>query len=149
MNITFLGGGSEIGASSAIVEVGAARLLVDCGLRMTGDSRLPSRPHLYQTVASDQLQREPAAQPAFAESNLLLARVDALLGPHTGLYKRGYHLPTHELRLFFDFPQVARERYQETIDQVVADTGWSVVINEMPQQERLFAAALACLRERR
>jgi hypothetical protein len=61
------------------------------------------------------------------------------------LYKRGYHLPTHELRLFFDFPQVARERYREAIDQVVAGTGWSVVINEMPQQERLFAAALACL----
>jgi Cft2 family RNA processing exonuclease len=107
--------------------------------------RLPSRPHLYQTVPSDQLQQEPAAQPAFAEPNLLLARVDALLGSHTGLYKRGYHLPTHELRLFFDFPQVARERYQDLIDQVVADTGWSVVINEMPQQERLFAAALAYL----
>jgi hypothetical protein len=107
--------------------------------------RLPSRPHLYQPVASDQLRRERVAQPAFAEPNTVLAQVDALLGPHTGLYKRGYHLPTHELRLFFDFPQVARERYKEKIAQVVADTGWSVVINEMPQQERLFAAALACL----
>ena len=41
MNITFLGGGSEIGASSALVEVGETRLLVDCGMRMSGDSRLP------------------------------------------------------------------------------------------------------------
>ena len=41
MNITFLGGGDEIGASSAIVEIGGARVLVDCGIRMSGDHRLP------------------------------------------------------------------------------------------------------------
>jgi uncharacterized protein len=41
MNITFLGGGDEIGASSAIVEIGAARVLIDCGIRMSGDQRLP------------------------------------------------------------------------------------------------------------
>lgn len=42
MDITFLGGGSEIGASSALVEIGDSRLLVDCGMRMNGDSRLPN-----------------------------------------------------------------------------------------------------------
>lgn len=41
MNITFLGGGDEIGASSAIIEIGAARILIDCGIRMSGDHRLP------------------------------------------------------------------------------------------------------------
>ena len=41
MEITFLGGGNEIGASSALVEIGAHRLLVDCGVRMTGDHVLP------------------------------------------------------------------------------------------------------------
>jgi predicted metal-dependent RNase len=41
MNLTFLGGGNEIGASSAIVEIGSARILVDCGIRMSGDHRLP------------------------------------------------------------------------------------------------------------
>jgi uncharacterized protein len=41
MNITFLGGGDEIGASSAIIEIGAARILMDCGIRMSGDHRLP------------------------------------------------------------------------------------------------------------
>jgi predicted metal-dependent RNase len=41
MQITFLGGGNEIGASSAIVEIGASRVLIDCGIRMSGDDRLP------------------------------------------------------------------------------------------------------------
>ena len=41
MNITFLGGGNEIGASCAVAEIGAGRVLVDCGIRMTGDDPLP------------------------------------------------------------------------------------------------------------
>jgi Cft2 family RNA processing exonuclease len=41
MEIHFLGGSSEIGASSAIVQIGANRVLVDCGVRMTGYNRLP------------------------------------------------------------------------------------------------------------
>jgi Cft2 family RNA processing exonuclease len=41
MNIIFLGGGNEIGASSAIVEIGSARILIDCGIRMSGKHRLP------------------------------------------------------------------------------------------------------------
>ena len=41
MQITFLGGGHEIGASSALVEIGDHRVLIDCGVRMTGDYVLP------------------------------------------------------------------------------------------------------------
>lgn len=110
-----------------------------------GFRRLPSRPHLYQAVSADQLPQERKTESPFAEPNTLLARVNELLGPHTGLYKRGYHLATHELRLYFDFPDIARVRHQALIDQVTAGTGWSVVINDTPQQERLFAVALACL----
>lgn len=108
--------------------------------------RFPARAHLYQVAAGTEAARR-AATPAspFAEPNTLLARVDALLGPETGLYKRGYHLATRELRLSFDFPAIARVRHQDKIAQVIAETGWSVVLNDTPQQERLFAVALACL----
>ncbi len=41
MNISFLGGGNEIGASSAIVEIGSGRVLVDCGIRMNRADVLP------------------------------------------------------------------------------------------------------------
>jgi uncharacterized protein len=49
MNITFLGGGNEIGASSAIVELGSARILIDCGIRMSGEHRLPDLAAIRQT----------------------------------------------------------------------------------------------------
>jgi predicted metal-dependent RNase len=51
MNITFLGGGDEIGASSAIVEIGSARILVDCGMRMSGEHRLPDLAAIQKTHA--------------------------------------------------------------------------------------------------
>jgi len=51
MNITFLGGGDEIGASSAIVEIGSARILIDCGIRMSGEHRLPDLAAIGQTHA--------------------------------------------------------------------------------------------------
>src|SRR5262245_61855103 len=51
MNITFLGGGNEIGASSAIVEIGSARVLIDCGVRMSGEHRLPDLAAIRQTHA--------------------------------------------------------------------------------------------------
>jgi uncharacterized protein len=51
MNITFLGGGDEIGASSAIVEIGSARILIDCGIRMSGEHRLPDLAAIKQTHA--------------------------------------------------------------------------------------------------
>ncbi|NOT56055.1 MAG: MBL fold metallo-hydrolase [Deltaproteobacteria bacterium] len=109
--------------------------------------RFPSRPHLYQVATATDPTPGAAATPAspFAEPNTLLARVDTLLGPETGLYKRGYHLATHELRLSFDFPAVAKVRHQDKIARIIAETGWSVVLNDMPQQERLFAVALECL----
>ncbi|MBO0857116.1 MAG: MBL fold metallo-hydrolase [Chloracidobacterium sp.] len=49
MNIVFLGGGDEIGASSAIVELGSARILIDCGIRMSGEYRLPDLAAITQT----------------------------------------------------------------------------------------------------
>src|SRR5262245_65168211 len=51
MNITFLGGGNEIGASSAIVEIGSARILIDCGIRMSGEHRLPDLAAIRQAHA--------------------------------------------------------------------------------------------------
>lgn len=51
MNIIFLGGGNEIGASSAIVEIGSARVLIDCGIRMSGDHRLPDLAAIQQAHA--------------------------------------------------------------------------------------------------
>jgi Cft2 family RNA processing exonuclease len=51
MNIIFLGGGNEIGASSAIVEIGSARILIDCGVRMSGEHRLPDLAAIAQTHA--------------------------------------------------------------------------------------------------
>lgn len=107
--------------------------------------RHPSRPHLYRLRRRREDEPEESPTMLFAEPNELLARVDRFLGPQTGLYKRGYDLTTHQLRLSFEFPQVARERHGDLIEKVVAGTGWTVIINETPHQGRLAEVALECL----
>ena len=39
MNITFLGGADEVGASSLLLEINGRRLLVDAGIRPTPKAR--------------------------------------------------------------------------------------------------------------
>lgn len=107
--------------------------------------RHPSRPHLYRLRRRREDETEEPPTMLFAEPHELLARVDQFLGPQTGLYKRGYDLTTHQLRLSFEFPHVARERYRDLIEKVVEGTGWTVTINETPHQGRLAEVALECL----
>ncbi len=115
------------------------------------DFRRPtSRPHLYRLRrVSD--EAAAAATPDtlttmfYAPPQDLLGRVERTLGPETGLYRKGYDLAQHELRLSFAFPLIARERYRAACEQIVADTGWHYTINEAPHQGRLAEVALACL----
>lgn len=81
----------------------------------------------------------------YAAPQDILGRVERTLGPETGLYRRGYNLARHELRLSFIFPRLARQRYREACEAIVADTGWRYTINDSPHQGRLAEAALACL----
>ncbi len=117
-------------------------------IRLLDDSedfrRPKSRPHRYRLV-------EPVAKEevqdgiVFATPQEVLTRTENLLGPETGLYHKGYDIASHTLRLSFEFPNVARERYVEQIEAVVAGTGWSYTINDKPHQGRLVEVALELL----
>jgi Cft2 family RNA processing exonuclease len=115
------------------------------------DFRRPaSRPHLYRLLRLTEQAEAPPLPSAeatmfYATPQDVLGRVDRTLGPETGLYRRGYDLARHELRLSFAFPLVARERYRAACDEIVADTGWHYTLNETPHQGRLVEVALACL----
>jgi Cft2 family RNA processing exonuclease len=41
MKLTFLGGADEVGASCTLVEVAGRKLVVDCGIRLSGPDPLP------------------------------------------------------------------------------------------------------------
>jgi len=110
------------------------------------DFRRPkARPHLCRLLRPE--AEEEAGAMFYAEPNEILARVARAFGPEAGLYHKGYDLATHTLRLSFEFPLVARERYRAQCEEVVAGTGWSYVLNESPHQGRLAAVALECLPE--
>ena len=106
--------------------------------------RHPARPHLYRLRRRDEdAEEEPVM--FYAEPNELLQRIESALGRESGLYRKGYDLPRHELRLWFHFPAVARERYREVLRRTLEGTGWTYSINEQPHQGQLAEVAIECL----
>jgi Cft2 family RNA processing exonuclease len=118
-------------------------------IRLLDDSedfrRPKSRPHRYRLVEPEAKAETPDGL-VFATQQEMLARVEAVFdSDRFGLYHKGYDLASHTLRLSFEFPDVARERYREQCEAAVAGTGWSYAINDKPHQGRLVEEALAAL----
>ncbi len=116
-------------------------------IRLLDDSedfrRPKARPHRYRLLRPE--EREEKEGLFFAAPQEILQRTDNLLGNETGLYHKGYDIATHTLRLMFDFPDLARQRYLEQCEAIVAGTGWTYTINDKPHQGRLAEVALECL----
>jgi Cft2 family RNA processing exonuclease len=117
-------------------------------IRLLDDSedfrRPKSRPHRYRLLQPEE-KEESKGEIVFATPQEVMARVENLLPAETGLYHKGYDIATHALRLMFEFPDVARQRYQEQCEAIVAGTGWTYTINDKPHQGRLAEVALECL----
>ncbi|MFN0086308.1 MAG: MBL fold metallo-hydrolase [Blastocatellia bacterium] len=113
-------------------------------IRLLDDSddfrRPKSRPHRYRLVAPE-AKGEAGDGIRFASPQDVLARVESLLGPETGLYHKGYDIASHSLRLMFEFPDVARECHRDACEAAVSGTGWSYTINDKPHQGRLAEVA--------
>jgi uncharacterized protein len=69
------------------------------------------------------------------------------VGPNSGLYKTGYDLASHEIRLSFHFPLTARENYGQILQNLLDGTGWTYSINDKPHQEKVSQAAIESLPE--
>src|SRR5262245_51533549 len=117
-------------------------------IRLLDDSedfrRPKARPHRYRLLQPEE-KGAPEEAVVFATPQAVLSRVEKLLPAETGLYHKGYDIATHTLRLMFEFPDVARERYAERLKEIVAGTGWTYTINDKPHQGRLIEVALECL----
>lgn len=117
-------------------------------IRLLDDSedfrRPKARPHRYRLLRPEE-KEAPEEAIVFATPQDVLSRVENLLPAETGLYHKGYDIATHILRLTFEFPEVARERYVEQCEEIVAGTGWAYTINDKPHQGRLVEVALECL----
>jgi Cft2 family RNA processing exonuclease len=105
--------------------------------------RHPTRSHLFR-MRRDESEEESATM-FYAEPNELLQIVENAFGANAGLYKKGYDLANHELRLSFHFPLIAKERYRELLQRTLEGTGWTYSINEKPHQERVIQVAQTCL----
>jgi Cft2 family RNA processing exonuclease len=117
-------------------------------IRLLDDSedfrRPKARPHRYRLLQPEE-KEAPEGVVVFATPQDVLSRVENLLPAEAGLYHKGYDIVTRTLRLMFEFPDVARERYAERFKEIVAGTGWTYTINDKPHQGRLVEVVLECL----
>ncbi len=156
--------GERRGASYSASELaeawyGTARLPADLtALRelLRADPRLfvadARRPFLYR-CADPLAPPRPAASGSGAardeagrlEQNAALAIIDEVLGPDSGLYRRGAERETWSLRLCFRFPDVARARHAQALEAIAARTGWNVVVHPEAHLASLEQLALQLL----
>ena len=117
-------------------------------IRLLDDSedfrRPKSRPHRYRLVTPEE-KEAPKEGLVFASQQELQSRVETMMPAEARLYHKGFDIATHTLRLMFEFPDVARDRYRAECEAIVAGTGWTFTVNDKPHQARLTEAALEVL----
>ncbi len=108
------------------------------------------RPHLYrlrtpQSGSSQGKRSQKSGDSSVMEMNQALQYVAECFSPETGLYKKGARQENRQLLLFFRFPQVAEREYSQILARLSKETGWNVVLNEMPHHAALDERARCLL----
>jgi len=82
---------------------------------------------LYHPVSKEQISS--AQEQKVMELNEMLGLVDELFPPETGIYKKGARFEEKITLLYFNFPRIIGQKYDDTIKELEKRTGWTVEIN--------------------
>lgn len=106
----------------------------------------PRRPYLFRRRGLPVAPGVPASpgrdEAGRLEQNEALALVDSLLGPASGLIRKGAQRDGWQLVLSFDFPDVARRSHQGVLAELGARSGWAIAVHPEANHARLAAEAL-------
>ncbi|HHV74711.1 MAG TPA: MBL fold metallo-hydrolase [Thermoanaerobacterium sp.] len=83
---------------------------------------------LYHAISEEELKSEKDEGPM--EVNQMLSLVDEYFSRETGLYKKGARFDEKIAILYFDFPDVAKNKYSDLFKEFEERTGWKVQLNE-------------------
>ncbi|MGI1691609.1 MBL fold metallo-hydrolase [Thermoanaerobacter uzonensis] len=86
------------------------------------------RMFLYYAVTENELKN--LQKDEVMELNQMLSLADEYFGPESGLYKKGARFEEKIALLYFNFPDVARERYSEKFKEFEEKTGWKIELNK-------------------
>lgn len=86
------------------------------------------RMFLYRAVEKSQVEKLMASK--VMEVNEMLTLVDEFFPAETGLYKKGARFDEKIALLYFNFPEIARDKYRDKIKEFEKRTGWQVEINK-------------------
>lgn len=90
----------------------------------------PDRKRMFLYHAVEKSAVEKLKAPAVMEVNEMLKLVDEYFGPDSGLYKKGARYDEKAALLYFNFPDVAVNKYRDEIRDFEQRTGWRVEVNK-------------------
>lgn len=93
--------------------------------RFVADER---RPYLYRVITNEDTRWSPEQLRSFVQSMFQGA---------ADYYRVGFYELERKLRLYFDFPEIARVKHRERLEALANETGWTVEVNETPRLERI------------
>lgn len=105
------------------------------------------RPFLYRAGKVSEKDNKGKAEQYPLEQNQALAAVEKLLPPSTGLYRRGAATLEKKLILYFNFPEVAAQKYRAELEELAKVTGWAIELNAETHQGALTEALRRVLPE--
>lgn len=97
--------------------------------RFVADER---RPYLYRVITNEDTRWS---------SEQLRSFVQSMFHGTADYYRVGFYELERKLRLYFDFPDVAREKHRGRLEALANETGWTVEVNDTPRPERFVEVA--------
>ncbi|WP_422448844.1 MBL fold metallo-hydrolase [Thermoanaerobacterium sp. DL9XJH110] len=85
------------------------------------------RMFLYHAVEKSEIDKLKA--PPVMEVNEMLKLVDEYFGPESGLYRKGARFEEKVALLYFNFPEIAKEKFAAKFREFEERTGWKVEVN--------------------
>jgi Cft2 family RNA processing exonuclease len=97
--------------------------------RFVADER---RPYLYRVITNEDTRWSPEQLRSFVQS---------MFQGTADYYRVGFYELERKLRLYFDFPDMAREKHRERLEALANETGWTVEVNDTPRAEKFAEVA--------
>lgn len=90
------------------------------------------RPYLYRTLTDEETRWSQEELRSF---------VEAVFQGTADYYRVGFNPLECKLKLYFDFPELARERHRSRFEAIEKATGWTVELHDLPRIERFAEVA--------
>lgn len=114
-------------------------------LHLHGESFVAKKDQWFTLGDDSPDQEETINFTKLMEQNAALSLIRHTLPPEAGLYNQGVNREKGEIKLYFNFPQIAASRYASLLYELSSTTGWEISVHPEANQSALVSKVYAVL----